>query len=77
MNQQSKPLFSHRLNRVEVAVWQNQNETSKWHNITFQKSYRDAAGNLQTTASLLMDDLPSVSFLAGQAYHFLAGLEAE
>lgn len=61
MNTNKKPLFSQRLNRVEVAVWRIQNETSFWHNITFQKGYRDSEGNLQSTTSLLMEDLPALS----------------
>ena len=75
MNTNNKPLFSHRLHRVEVAVWRNQNDTSHWHNITFQKGYRDSEGNLQTTTSLLMEDLPALSFLANKAYDFLASIE--
>lgn len=70
-----KPEFTHRLNRVEVAVWRNENETSLWHTITFQKSYRDSEGNMQNTTSLRMEDLPTVAFLANRAYDFLCLLE--
>lgn len=72
---QNKPEFSHRLNRVEVAVWKNESDTSIWHNITFQKSYRDSEGALQSTTSLKMDDLPALSFLAAKAYDYLASKE--
>jgi hypothetical protein len=71
----NKPQFSHKLNRIEVAVWKNENENSIWHNITFQKSYRDGDGAMQTTTSLKMEDLPALSFLASKAYDYLASLE--
>lgn len=75
MNANNKPLFSHRLNRVEVAVWRNQNDTTFWHNVTFQKGYRDSEGNLHSTTSMLMDDLPALAFLATKAYDYLASQE--
>lgn len=71
----NKPLFSHRLNRVEVAVWKNESDDNIWHNITFQKSYRDSEGAMQNTTSLRMVDLPALGFLADKAYDFLASLE--
>lgn len=67
-----KPEFTHRLHRVEVAVWKNENETSIWHNVTFQKSYKDSEGAIQSTNSMKMEDLPTVAFLALKAYDFLA-----
>ena len=71
----NKPQFSHKLNRIEVAVWRNENENNIWHNITFVKTYRDSDGALQTTNGLKMEDLPSLTFLAGKAYDYLASME--
>ena len=71
----NKPLFSHRLNRVEVAVWKNESDNNIWHNITFHKSYRDSEGEMQSTTNLRMADLPALGFLADKAYDFLASLE--
>lgn len=72
-----KPEFTHRLNRMEVAVWQNSNETSIWHNITFQKYYKDNEGKLQATNHLKMEDLPNIAFLAQSAYAYLASQESK
>lgn len=71
----NKPDYSHRLNRMEVAVWKNESDAKIWHNITFQRSYRDAEGNLQSTTNLRMEDMPTLVFLSAKAYEFLASKE--
>ena len=68
----NKPVFSTRLNRIEVAVWKNETEAAIWHNITFQRTYRDEAGEPKSTTNFKIDDLPAVAFLAAKAYDFLA-----
>lgn len=72
----NKPVFTSRTNRVEVAIWRNESEDSIWHNITFQKNYRDDDGSVKSTNNFKMDDLPAVAFLAAKAYDFLASDES-
>ena len=71
----SKPIFSHRLNRIEVAIWKNESDEAVWHNITFQRTYRDEQGVIQNKPGYRMNDLPAVAFLAVKAYDYLASLE--
>ncbi|MCA9191098.1 MAG: hypothetical protein KDB03_05040 [Planctomycetales bacterium] len=71
----NKPVFSSKTNRVEVAVWRNESEDTIWHNITFQKNYRDDDGTIKATSNFKMDDLPAIAFLAAKAYDFLASGE--
>ena len=71
----NKPVFTRRLNRVEAAVWQNETEDSIWHNVTFQRTYRDEQGVIQNTSNFRMDDLPALAFLSAKAYDFMASTD--
>jgi len=73
----NKPIFSRRLNRIEVAVWRNESDEAVWHNATFQRTYRDEKGEIQNTSNFRMDDLPALAFLAVKAYDQLASIEDE
>jgi len=68
----NKPVFTRRLNRVEVAIWKNESEEAVWHNVTFQRTYRDEKGEIQNTSNFRMDDLPALAFLAVKAYDQMA-----
>lgn len=73
----NKPVFSTRLNRIEVAIWKNESEAAIWHNVTFQRTYRDELGEMQSTTNFKIDDLPTLAFLSAKAYDVLAsGIEA-
>ena len=73
----NKPVFTRRLNRVEVAIWNNETAENIWQNITFQRTYRDEQGVMQNTTNFRMDDLPAIAFLAVKAYDQLALTEDE
>ena len=73
----NKPIFSRRLNKIEVAIWRNESEEAVWHNVTFQRTYRDEKGEMQNTTNFRMDDLPALAFLAVKAYDQLALTEDE
>ena len=68
----NKPVFTRRLNRVEVAIWKNESEEAVWQNVTFQRTYRDEKGEIQNTSNFRMDDLPALAFLAVKAYDQMA-----
>jgi hypothetical protein len=68
----NKPVFTRRLNRVEVAIWKNESENAIWQNVTFQRTYRDEQGEIQNTNNFRMDDLPALAFLAVKAYDQMA-----
>ena len=73
----NKPVFTRRLNRIEVAIWRNETEETVWHNVTFQRTYRDEKGEIQNTSNFRMEDLPALAFLAVKAYDQLALTEDE
>ena len=68
----NKPVYSTRLNRIEVAIWKNESEAAIWHNVTFQRTYRDELGEMQSTTNFKIDDLPALAFLSAKAYDVLA-----
>jgi hypothetical protein len=51
------PIDEIRVNGCKVAVWQNETDKGIRHNVTFDRSYRDAEGKWQTTASYGLSDL--------------------
>lgn len=71
----NKPTYTRRLNRVEVAIWKNETEDAIWHNVTFQRTYRDEKGEMQNTNNFRMDDLPALAFLAVKAYDQMASTD--
>ena len=71
----NKPVFTRRLNRVEVAIWKNESEEAVWHNVTVQRTYRDEKGEIQNTSNFRMDDLPALAFLAVKAYDQMASAD--
>ena len=71
----NKPTYTRRLNRVEVAIWKNETEDAIWHNVTFQRTYRDEKGEMQNTNNFRMDDLPALAFLAVKAYDQMASAD--
>ena len=71
----NKPVFTRRLNRIEVAIWKNETEDAIWHNVTFQRTYRDEKGEIQNTNNFRMDDLPALAFLAAKAYDQMASTD--
>jgi hypothetical protein len=71
----NKPTYTRRLNRVEVAIWKNETEDAIWHNVTFQRTYRDEKGEMQNTNNFRMDDLPALAFLAAKAYDQMASTD--
>ena len=73
----NKPIFSRRLNKVEVAIWRNESDEAVWHNVTLQKTYLDEKSEVQNTTNFRMDDLPALAFLAIKAYDQLALTEDE
>lgn len=73
----NKPIFSRRLNKIEVAIWRNESDEAVWHNVTLQKTYRDEKSEVQNTTNFRMDDLPALAFLAIKAYDQLALTEDE
>lgn len=41
MNTENKPAFEKRLGGVRVAIWENENASGVWHNVSITRHYKD------------------------------------
>ena len=71
------PVKTFRFGRIKAAVWENETDKQTFYNVTFARTYTDAAGNPQDTDSFGRDDLPLVAKLADQAHTFIFDRLAE
>jgi hypothetical protein len=65
------PVKTFRFGRIKAVVWDNETEKQTYYNVTFARTYTDAAGHPQDTDSFGRDDLPLVAKLADQAHTFI------
>ena len=66
-----KPAKTFSLGRVRASVWENSNkEGEAFHNISFERSYKDKDGKWHNTNSYGVKDLFSLIRVAAQAARF-------
>ena len=61
---------------VVATVWNNEGKSregqqTSYHTVSFQRVYRDEAGQWQSTSSLRVNDLPKASLVLEKAYEYL------
>ena len=62
-----KPVTEVRIGRVKAAIWQNETEGRKRHNVTFSRLYKDGDG-WKSTQSFGRNDLLVLAKVADQAH---------
>lgn len=67
----NKPVHEVRMGRIKAAVWENETQNGMRHNVTFQRIYRDDAGQWATSDSYGRDDLPLVAKVADLAHSWI------
>lgn len=71
----AQPEIVFRHGSCSAAVFSNEvrreEETFTAKNVAFQKRYRDASGEWQTTNSLNVNDLPKAVLVLNKAYEYL------
>tara|TARA_R110002073_G_scaffold230600_2_gene391688 strand:+ start:357 stop:593 length:237 start_codon:yes stop_codon:yes gene_type:complete len=65
----NEPVDRVRIGRIEAAIWKNRGENGAWHSVTLSRSYKDTAGEFQSTDSLSGTDLLLAAEVIRQAYH--------
>ena len=70
-----RPTVTVRIGAVKAAIWRNQAGERSRYNVTFSKSYRDAAGQWKTTQSFGRNDLLVLAKVADQAHSRIVDLE--
>lgn len=57
MSDNKKPAAKISLHPVSAAIWRNQNAKGVFYSVTFERSYKDDAGNWQTSSTFNVSDL--------------------
>jgi hypothetical protein len=62
------PVARLRIGLISASIWERTTEKGTFHSVSFERRYRDASGNWQTTHSFDTNDLLSLAKLADQAH---------
>lgn len=70
-----KPIRTLRDGAIFASIWENTREEGSFLNVSFGRTYTDAAGNPQNAESFGGLDLLRVARLAAQAYDVIVELK--
>ena len=62
------PVAKVRVGLVTASIWENKTENGTFHNVTFERRYRDGEGKWQTTHSYGTGDLLELAKCADLAH---------
>jgi hypothetical protein len=62
------PALKIRVGLITASIWQNETEKGTFHNVTFDRRYKDAEGNWHSSSSYNADDLLALSKAADLAH---------
>ncbi len=57
-----------RVGLITATIWENETEKGLFHNVTFERRYRDAEGNWHSSGSYNADDLLALAKAADLAH---------
>ena len=64
----NKPANELRIGMLKAAIWRNEGTKDAWHNVTFERSYRDGE-TWKSSDNFGRDDLLALAKLADQAHY--------
>jgi hypothetical protein len=62
------PAAKVRVGLITASIWENTNEKGTFHSVTFERRYKDAQGNWQSSHSYNTSDLLELSKAADLAH---------
>lgn len=62
------PVDKVRVGLITASIWENQTDKGVFHNVTFERRYRDGEGNWKSSHSYNADDLLSLAKAADLAH---------
>jgi len=71
------PVAKLRIGLLSANIWERSSDSGTFYTVTFERRYRDAAGNWHSTQSFDKSHLLSLAKLADQAESEIARLLAE
>ena len=71
------PVKKFRVGGISATVWENQAKNDQgqavsYKNVSFERAYKDAKGDWQSTTALRAADLPKAILVLNKAYEYLA-----
>ena len=77
MSNTKKPVSKVTLWPITAAIWRNENAKGEpFYNVTFERTYKDEAGELQNSASFSASDLLLLAKVADRAHSEIYKLRA-
>ena len=76
MSHSAKPAAKVTLYPISAAIWRNENEGRAFYSATFERSYRDDAGNWKSTSSFNSGDLLLLAKVADLAHTEISKLRS-
>jgi hypothetical protein len=62
------PAAKVRVGLISASIWQNETDKGTFHNVTFERRYRDAEGNWKSSHSYNAEDLLALAKAADLAH---------
>lgn len=72
----NRPVHQIRIGRIRAAVWANPTDHGVWHNVTFERTYKDGE-DWKSSDSFGRDDLLTLAKLADLAHTWIINLGSE
>jgi hypothetical protein len=77
MSDIKKPTARIKIAPLTASIWRNQRDNGVFYSVEFTRSYRDEAGNWQTSSTYNPSELLLLAHIAGKAYDEIEKLKAE
>ena len=65
------PAQTIRYGRLKATIWRQESDKGPWYSVVLTRTYRDQAGNWQSSGSFGRDDLLLLAKLADQAHSWI------
>ena len=70
-----RPANEVRIGLVRAAIWRNEGESGTWHNVTFERLYKDGE-EWKSSSSFGRDDLLVLAKVADRAHTWIVDSES-
>ncbi len=71
-----RPVKELRIGVVRAAIWRNEGENGAWHNVTFDRLYRNEGEDWKSGASFGRDELLLLAKVADHAHTWIVKAES-
>ncbi len=66
-----RPAQTIRFGRLKATIWRQESDKGPWYSVVLTRTYRDQAGNWQSSGSFGRDDLLLLAKLVDQAHTWI------